>query len=99
VPKVSRWVPQRGSPRSGSDLVIPLGCHTQEWLNQLLEEETAKIANQLGKDKFAASKFALARVRFAQTLQPEFVDFLTTLCYNDIVTVDPAAVGGRKANL
>ena len=49
--------------------------------------------------QFAASKFSLAGVRFGQTLQPDFVDFLTTLCYNDIVTVDPSVAPGRKAHL
>ena len=49
--------------------------------------------------QFAASKFSLAGVRFGQTLQPDFVDFLTTLCYNDIVTIDPSVAPGRKAHL
>jgi hypothetical protein len=51
--------------------------------------------------QYAASKFALARVRFGQTLEPGvFVDFLTSLCYDDIVTEDASRSGGSpKANL
>lgn len=54
-----------------------------------------QIQKQLGTQKYAQSKFDLAKARFAQTLQPKYEDFLTLICYDDIVT--PASA--LKANL
>jgi len=56
-----------------------------------------QIQKQLGTQKYAQSKFDLAKARFAQTLQPKYEDFLTLICYDDIVT--PASASAFKANL
>lgn len=58
-------------------------------LLRVLDEEIAKIKQTLGP-KYADSKFELAKARFAATLDVNtFVDFLTLICYDDVVTAEP----------
>ena len=62
---------------------------TKDWVDQLLAEELAKIEKSLGSESYKKSKFPLAKVRFQETLKVDrYEDFLTTLCYDDIVTIE-----------
>jgi malate synthase len=63
---------------------------TAEWAVQLLDDEAGKFRAALGDAKYAQSKFDLARRLLAGTIQgKEYSDFLTTLCYDHIVTAAP----------
>ncbi|KAI9272827.1 malate synthase A [Phascolomyces articulosus] len=56
------------------------------YMLQLLDEETAKIKQQLGA-KYAATKYDAAKAAFATNITGEkYNEFLTTLLYDDIVT-------------
>ncbi|CAO3644974.1 unnamed protein product [Cunninghamella blakesleeana] len=64
---------------------------TGPWLLQILNEETDKIRQKLGA-KYANTKFEAAKAAFATNVTGERLDdFLTTLLYDDIVTVSPQA--------
>ncbi|KAI9312249.1 malate synthase A [Dichotomocladium elegans] len=60
---------------------------TPQFMLQLLDEETAKIKKQLGA-KYSSSKYDAAKQAFATNITGEKYDeFLTTLLYDDIVTL------------
>ncbi|CAO3624878.1 unnamed protein product [Cunninghamella echinulata] len=64
---------------------------TGQWLLQILNEETDKIRQKLGAN-YANTKFEAAKAAFATNVTGEKLDdFLTTLLYDDIVTVAPTA--------
>ncbi|KAI7857298.1 malate synthase A [Circinella umbellata] len=55
---------------------------------QLLDEECAKLKQEMGEEKYAASKFETAKKAFATNVTGEDYDeFLTNLLYDDIVTI------------
>ena len=60
---------------------------TPELNLKLLDEECAKLKEQMGEEKYAASEFETAKKAFATNITGEHYDeFLTTLLYDDIVT-------------
>jgi malate synthase len=60
---------------------------TAQWVAQLLDEEAAKFRQTLGDQKYAASKFELAKQLLSGTINgKDYSDFLTLLCYDHIVT-------------
>ncbi|KAJ3016758.1 hypothetical protein HKX48_003889 [Thoreauomyces humboldtii] len=82
-----QWVHHRAKTSDGKEI-------NADYVNQLLDEEMATIKNRLGEKKFAASKFAQAKGFLAGTIQGrEYSDFLTTLCYDSILTL---GAGGAK---
>ncbi|KAI8330900.1 malate synthase A [Chlamydoabsidia padenii] len=65
---------------------------TGQWLLKILDEETDKIRQRIGDDKYASSKFDAAKAAFATNVTGEKLDdFLTTLLYDDIVTTTQQA--------
>jgi malate synthase len=77
-----QWIRHQSKTDSGKLI-------TKEWIDKLLDEEIAKLEKSLGPENFKKSKFPLAKVRFQETLKVDrFEDFLTLVCYDDIVTVD-----------
>ncbi|CAG8727134.1 24094_t:CDS:2 [Cetraspora pellucida] len=61
---------------------------TAEYLLKLLDEELAKLERHLGHQKFAASKYGLAKRYLAsQITGKEYSEFLTTLLYDEITSV------------
>ena len=62
---------------------------TRDLINRLLNEEMAKLKSSLGA-KYTSGKFDLAKERFIATLDlTKYEDFIPSLCYDDVVTVDP----------
>ena len=58
---------------------------TRELARKMLDEEMAQFRAALGEDRYAASKFTLARELFEQiSTQDEFVDFLTLPAYGHL---------------
>jgi malate synthase len=56
------------------------------WLLSILDEEVAAARKRLGEERFAQSKFEEARRHLATQITGEnYSDFLTSLCYDDIV--------------
>lgn len=83
--QVWQWV--RHSARTDTGKVI-----TPQLVTQLLDEETAAIRVAMGETKFSKSKFDAAKKALATTVQGQgYSDFLTTLCYDSLVTLTPAA--------
>lgn len=84
-----QWVRHRARTQEGREV-------TADWAVQLLDDETEKFRAQLGDAKFAQSKFDLARKLLAGTIQgKEYSDFLTTLCYDSIVSIDGPGITSR----
>ncbi|KAJ3083639.1 Malate synthase, glyoxysomal [Quaeritorhiza haematococci] len=74
-----QWV--RHGARTAEGKVI-----TAEWVSQVLDEELAGFRSALGA-KYQSSKFDQAGKFLAGTIKgQEYSDFLTTLCYDAIVT-------------
>lgn len=62
---------------------------TAEWVLQLLDAEAAAARQQLGDARYSKSKYDMAARILAGTIQGrDYSDFLTTLCYDAIVTTD-----------
>ena len=62
-----------------------------QYMLKLLDEETGKIKQQMGA-KYASSKFDAAKQAFATNITGDKYDaFLTTLLYDDIVTLVSSA--------
>ncbi|KAF9978407.1 hypothetical protein BGZ73_002586 [Actinomortierella ambigua] len=62
---------------------------TASYLLQVLEEETSKLAQEMGEQRFKASKIPQAKVYLSKQITGEdYADFLTSLLYEDIVTVE-----------
>ncbi|ORX94279.1 malate synthase A, partial [Basidiobolus meristosporus CBS 931.73] len=62
---------------------------TQQWLQQLLNEETDSLKKQLG-NKYASYKYDLAKKYMAGQVSgknEDYADFLTTLIYDEITTL------------
>ncbi|KAJ3178859.1 hypothetical protein HDU85_005053 [Gaertneriomyces sp. JEL0708] len=84
--QIWQWVRHRARTAEGKEI-------TPEYVNQLLDEEVNKIKSKLGS-KFASSKFEQAKNFLKGTVQGQgYADFLTSLCYDSIVTLSP---GGAK---
>ncbi|KAI8820122.1 malate synthase [Fimicolochytrium jonesii] len=82
-----QWVRHRARTAEGKEV-------TPELVSKLLDEEVEKVKQRLGEQKFAASKFELAKKHLVGTIQGrEYSDFLTTLCYDSILTL---SAGGAK---
>ncbi|KAJ3172754.1 hypothetical protein HDU87_007842 [Geranomyces variabilis] len=82
-----QWVHHRAKTTDGKEI-------TPDYVNQLLDEEINTIKQRLGEKKFGASKFPQAKTFLASTIQGrEYSDFLTTLCYDSILTLSS---GGAK---
>jgi len=61
---------------------------TKEWVNQLLNEELATIKKSLGDQKYSKSKYPRAKEMLSKTIGGgDYAEFLTTLCYDDILTL------------
>ncbi|KAL1921161.1 uncharacterized protein VTP21DRAFT_10877 [Calcarisporiella thermophila] len=84
-----QWARHRSVTREGKEI-------TPEWLLQLLNEEVEKLKQQLGGQRFSASKFELAKRYMATQItgDDKYADFLTTLIYNEIITT-----GSNKAKI
>lgn len=77
------WQWARHQPKTAEGKTV-----TAQYLLQLLDEEVDKIRKQLGP-KYASSKFDAAKAAFATNITGQKYDeFLTTLLYDDIVTVN-----------
>ncbi|KAG1143064.1 hypothetical protein G6F37_005625 [Rhizopus arrhizus] len=64
---------------------------TGDYLLKVLDEETEKIKNKLGS-KYAASKYEAAKRIFSTNITgDQYDDFLTTMLYDDIVTISSPA--------
>lgn len=51
------------------------------------------LRSALGDERFAASKYDLARKLLSGTIQgKEYADFLTTLCYDHILSIPASAL-------
>ncbi|KAJ3035328.1 Malate synthase, glyoxysomal [Rhizophlyctis rosea] len=75
-----QWVRHRARTADGKEV-------TPEFVNKALEEEVEGIKQKLGQEKFKRTKFEQAKQMLAGTVQgKEYADFLTTLCYDAIVT-------------
>ncbi|KAF9426334.1 hypothetical protein BGZ94_006649, partial [Podila epigama] len=62
---------------------------TPEYLLRVLDEEVAKLAKEMGEQRFKASKIPQAKVHLStQITGKDYADFLTTLLYEDIVTIE-----------
>ncbi|RKO94190.1 malate synthase [Blyttiomyces helicus] len=76
-----QWVHHRARTAEGKEV-------SPEYVSQVLDEEVAAIKARIGEKRFAASKFDLAKKYLASTvLGKEYADFLTTLCYDSIVSI------------
>ncbi|RKP07935.1 malate synthase [Thamnocephalis sphaerospora] len=64
------------------------------WLLAILDEEVAAVRKRLGEQRFAQGKYEQARRHLAQQITGEaYADFLTSLCYDDII--QPSAAASR----
>ncbi|KAJ1561266.1 hypothetical protein HK405_004438 [Cladochytrium tenue] len=80
-----QWVRHRATTAEGIAV-------TPEWISKVLEEEVAAIRTQIGPQRFAASKFPKAAEFLGSTIKGgDYSEFLTTLCYDAIVTIDKPA--------
>ncbi|KAG0229534.1 hypothetical protein BGW42_006425 [Actinomortierella wolfii] len=62
---------------------------TPGYLLQVLEEETSKLAKEMGEQRFKASKIPQAKAYLSKQITGEdYADFLTSLLYEDIVTLE-----------
>ncbi|KAJ1546523.1 hypothetical protein HK405_007025 [Cladochytrium tenue] len=80
-----QWVRHRATTAEGIAV-------TPEWISKVLEEEVAAIRTQIGPQRFTASKFPQAAEFLGSTIKGgDYSEFLTTLCYDAIVTIDKSA--------
>ncbi|EFJ40428.1 hypothetical protein VOLCADRAFT_109454 [Volvox carteri f. nagariensis] len=78
--QVWQWVRHGAITREGRVVSAP-------WVTQILQEEVEAAKAKLGAQRFAASKYELAARLLAGTITGgPYSDFLTTLCYEHIVT-------------
>ncbi|KAJ9527149.1 hypothetical protein QJQ45_025384 [Haematococcus lacustris] len=83
--QIWQWV--RHSARTSEGKVV-----TADWVAQLLQDELATKRSALGPERYARSKYELAGKLIATTIQGrEYSDFLTTLCYDHILTLTGSA--------
>ncbi|ORY42782.1 malate synthase [Rhizoclosmatium globosum] len=76
-----QWVRHRATTTSGKVI-------TPEYIDQLLDGEVAAIQARLGEKGFAETKYPLAKKFLASTIKGgDYSDFLTTLCYDSILTL------------
>ncbi|KAL7747007.1 Malate synthase, glyoxysomal [Sorochytrium milnesiophthora] len=60
---------------------------TQAWVNQLVDDEVRGMRSKLGEQKFGQSKIEQAKYYLLAMVQGrDFPDFLTTLCYDQILS-------------
>ncbi|TPX35631.1 malate synthase [Synchytrium endobioticum] len=61
---------------------------TPQYIAQTLDEEMDAIRKQIGDKAYSAGKWDMAKKLFLSTVQgAEYSDFLTSLCYDSIVTI------------
>jgi malate synthase len=76
-----QWVRHKAKTADGK-LITPA------YLDQITGEELKKIKAEIGDERFNAGKFDLAAKLFSSTTRGAgYSDFLTTLCYDNIVTI------------
>ncbi|KAJ3137890.1 hypothetical protein HK100_000405 [Physocladia obscura] len=76
-----QWVRHRATTTSGKTI-------TPELVEQILDAEVTAIQTRLGENAFSETKFPLAKKFLASTIKGgEYSDFLTTLCYDSILTL------------
>ncbi|KAG2439974.1 hypothetical protein HXX76_004093 [Chlamydomonas incerta] len=81
---VWQWVRHHARTRDGRVV-------TAAWVNDLLAQELDQIKAKMGAERFARSKYPLAAQLFQSTITgAAYSDFLTTLCYDHIVTKPPS---------
>ncbi|KAJ3048599.1 hypothetical protein HK097_010390 [Rhizophlyctis rosea] len=79
-----QWVRHRARTAEGKEV-------TPEFVNRVLDEEVGAIRSRIGAEKFGKTKFEQAKQMLAGTVQgKEYADFLTTLCYDSILTTTGA---------
>ncbi|HSM19869.1 MAG TPA: malate synthase A, partial [Hyphomicrobiales bacterium] len=77
--QIWQWL-HHGSETSGGQAV------TEEWIEELIEDEMNKLREAIGKQAFEAGHFADAIEIFEQvSFGPEFIEFLTLPAYRKIV--------------
>ncbi len=63
---------------------------TSALVTSWLDQETDAFRQQLGPQRYAASKYDAARDILRNTIQGrEYDDFLTTACYDSVLTLQP----------
>lgn len=78
--QIWQWVRHHARTAEGREV-------TADWVAQLLDSEMAAIRQAVGEAKFAQSKYPLAAKLLAGTIKGEgYEDFLTSQCYDHIVT-------------
>ncbi|GFR44783.1 hypothetical protein Agub_g6115 [Astrephomene gubernaculifera] len=79
-----QWVRHGARTTAGTEI-------TAAYVMKLLQEELDTLKAKMGAEKFARSKYSLAAKLFSSTITGgPYSDFLTTLCYDHIVS-KPAA--------
>ncbi|GLC37368.1 hypothetical protein PLESTB_001594800 [Pleodorina starrii] len=82
--QVWQWVRHGAITREGRVVAAP-------WVLQILQEEVQAARAKLGEQRFSASKYQLAAELLAGTITGgPYSDFLTTLCYDHILTKPPS---------
>ncbi|KXS11062.1 malate synthase [Gonapodya prolifera JEL478] len=77
------WQWQKNAAKTAEGKIV-----TVDYLANILEDETAKIRKAMGEAAYKKSKFDQAKKYLGSTILTEnYADFLTTLCYDDLVTV------------
>ncbi|KXZ44737.1 hypothetical protein GPECTOR_63g62 [Gonium pectorale] len=78
--QIWQWVRHGARTTDGRQVTGP-------WVTQLLQEELTAVRIKMGEERFARSKYPLAAQLYSGTiLGGPYSDFLTTLCYDHIVT-------------
>ncbi|TPX30634.1 malate synthase [Synchytrium microbalum] len=68
-----------------------------QYIVALLDEELAALRKQVGEKAYSAGKWDLARKLFLSTVQGgDYSDFLTSLCYDSIVTSPKGSLTGAR---
>lgn len=77
-----QWVRHRSKTVEGRVI-------TPEWISQVLDEEVNAIKKQMGEKSFSTSKYEQAKLFLGSTIKGgDYSDFLTTLCYDSILTLN-----------
>jgi len=80
-----QWAKHRSRTTDGTTV-------TAGYLLKLLDEEVAKLQEQLGAQRYQATKYDLAKRYFAKQITgDEYSEFLTTLLYDDITSIQNKA--------
>ncbi|KAJ3339741.1 hypothetical protein HDU93_007857 [Gonapodya sp. JEL0774] len=78
------WQWQKNAAKTAEGTTV-----TVDFLARILDEETSKIRKAMSEANYKKSKFEQAKKYLAGTILTEnYADFLTTLCYDDLVTIN-----------